>query len=133
APEFLKQVAADRQAPANEARAALIARVAEHYARGGPVDTAGSLMVELAKANRGVADSILFGLAKGWPKDRKARLDEQIETAMVELLSQVSPAAKGQLVNLASRWGSQRFEQYTAEITGAFLQTVQDEKQSDAA
>jgi hypothetical protein len=37
------------------------------------------------------------------------------------------------LVNLASRWGSQRFEQYTAEIAGAFLATVQDEKQSDAA
>lgn len=133
AQDFLKQIAAKGDAPIDDAAANLISRVAEHYARGAPVDSAGALMVELAKANRRVADSILFGLSKGWPKDQKAQLDEQVETAMVELLSQVSPAAKGQLVNLASRWGSQRFEQYTAEIAGAFRETVQDEKQTDAA
>ncbi|HEV7223542.1 MAG TPA: PVC-type heme-binding CxxCH protein, partial [Pirellulales bacterium] len=133
APLVLKRLAAERRAPADDALAALIARVAEHYARGGPVDSVGGLMVELAKAEQSVADGILSGLAKGWPKDQKARLDEQVETAMVELLSQVSPAAKGQLVNLAHRWGSRRFEQYTAEIAAAFLATAQDERQPDAA
>ncbi|HEX5497776.1 MAG TPA: hypothetical protein VFX03_01060, partial [Thermomicrobiales bacterium] len=121
APMFLKRISRRDSLPPdgqsgetpllrNEARAALMARVAEHYARGGPVDTVGGLMAELAKANRDAVDSILLGLAKGWPKDRQARLDEQVETAMVELLSQVSPAAKAQLVRLAHRWGSRRFE-----------------------
>lgn len=133
APMFLQAAAMNRELPLGESAAELVARVSEHYARGGPVDTVGALMVALAGANRPVADSVLAGLAKSWPKDRSARPDEQVEAAMAELLLQVSPAAKGQLVNLARRWGSRRFEQYAAEIAASFLALAQDEKQSDQA
>ncbi|HVX61888.1 MAG TPA: PVC-type heme-binding CxxCH protein [Pirellulales bacterium] len=131
APFFLKAVAADHELPSNQAVAALLNRVAEHYARGGPTDTVASLMVALADANRHTADSILAGLAKGWPKSQTARLDERAESSMAALLAKVSPDAKGQLVNLASRWGSRRFEKYTAEIAAAFLASAQDEMQPD--
>jgi uncharacterized protein len=101
-------------------------RVAEHYARGGPADSVGSLMVSLGGSDKIVGDIIVFGLAKGWPKDRPVTFDEATEKALVMLLGKVSPEAKGQLIGLADRWGSKAIEKYTSEIAGSFLASAKD-------
>ncbi|HEV3003722.1 MAG TPA: PVC-type heme-binding CxxCH protein, partial [Pirellulales bacterium] len=131
---FLQSVAAhDLSGPTSDRLLQVTTRVAEHYARGAPSATIGTLLRGLVGAQPRVADAVVAGLAAGWPKDQPATLDDDVEEAMVKLLSIVSPAAKGQLVGLANRWGSQRFEQYSAEIAAGFLATAQDAGQRDGA
>ncbi len=64
---FLDAVASDRSAGDNSALMAIIGRVAEHWARGKPVDTLAELVAKLRGASRPVADAVVTGLAKGWP------------------------------------------------------------------
>jgi uncharacterized protein len=131
---FLKALAARKlDRPASDAAIAIVERVAEHHARGGPADSAGALLASLDKADGRVTDAIIAGLSRGWPKDRPATLDDATEGALVGLLPRLSPAAKGQLVWLVGSWGSKRFERFGAEIAGSFLATARDESRPDAA
>ncbi len=131
---FLRALAGRKsETPADAKLLEIAARVAQHYARGGPADSVGVLLAALAGSERPVADTVVQGLADGWPKGRPARLDPAIEQAMIRLLDRLSPAAKAQLVSLAVRWGSQRFEAYTAEIAASFLARATDPKENDAA
>src|SRR5205807_1549355 len=77
---------------------------AEHFARGGPADTVGSLVEALAQTPEPVAAPIIAGLARGWPKDRPPALSEPTEKALVGLLSRLSPTTGSSLVTLAARW-----------------------------
>jgi putative membrane-bound dehydrogenase-like protein len=121
-----------REAPRG-ALTALIERVAEHHARGAPVQTVGTLLEALPGAVEPVQAAILAGLAHGWPKDRPAALGGQAEQAVARL-AQVAPlAARGQLVALTQRWGSKVLEKYAAKIAASFLAEAQDEKASDQA
>ncbi|HVC92537.1 MAG TPA: PVC-type heme-binding CxxCH protein, partial [Pirellulales bacterium] len=132
--QFLMAVAArDSAGEANDVLLQATARVAEHYARGAPSGSVGTLLIGLAGAQPRVADTIVAGLAAGWPKDQGAELDDEVEGSMLKLLSIVSPAAKGRLVVLANRWGSKRFEEYSAEIAAGFLATARDDDRRDAA
>ena len=60
----------------------IVSRLAEHHARGGPADTIGSMMVSMTGANPQVAQAIIAGFAKGWPKDKAPRLDPASEKAI---------------------------------------------------
>jgi putative membrane-bound dehydrogenase-like protein len=106
----------------------IAAIVAEHYARGGPVDTLGSLVTYLAAADAPVADAVVRGLARGWPKDRAPRLDEKVEKALDRIASHLSPARRALLVQLATGWGSQKFEKYAAEVSKALRARIKDAK-----
>jgi putative membrane-bound dehydrogenase-like protein len=133
---FLKALTAqDKElvGPASPLVVAIASRVAEHYAREANEKTSGDVLVGLKDADRILADAIIAGLAKGWPKDRKPTLDEATDKALVELLTKVSPAARAQLVSLASRWGSKAIEANSAEIATTFLATAKDEKATDTA
>src|SRR5262249_21451496 len=48
--------------------------VADHYARGGPADSVGTLVTALVGADPRVARVVVTGLAAGWPKGRPAKL-----------------------------------------------------------
>lgn len=124
APLYLATVARlsdDRIPPA-------VAIVAEHYARGAPSDSIGSLLLELSSAEPSVANTIVNALAKGWPKNTPAKLDEDAERAMATLITRLDAGAKGQLIRLATAWGSKGFEKYAAEITASLLKTAGDEE-----
>jgi putative membrane-bound dehydrogenase-like protein len=110
----------------------MIGRVAEHYARGGPTETVGSLLIALKNSEGKQVEEILDGLAKGWPKDKLAKLDGEAEIAMAVIFAHVSTGAKGQLVRLATVWGSKAFEKQAAEISKTLVATIGDEKQSDS-
>jgi putative membrane-bound dehydrogenase-like protein len=111
---------------------ALVERVADHHARGVPATTVRTLLEALAEANGQVATAILSGLARGWPKHRPPAADERTEKALVRLLPKLSPAGRVRLVTLATRWGSPALRKHAAEIAGAFLAQVREEKESDA-
>jgi uncharacterized protein len=131
---FLKAVAERKFEKAASPMVVTIAgRVAEHYARGATSETSGDVLVGLKDADPSVADAIVAGLAKGWPKDKKPTLDGATDKALVDLLTKVSPAARAQLVSLAARWGSKAIEANSAEIAATFLTTAKDEKATDAA
>jgi putative membrane-bound dehydrogenase-like protein len=113
--------------------AEIVGRIAEHYARGAPAETIGALVGTLQNARSDTVELIVAGLARGWPRNAPAKLDETAEKALARLLVTVSPAAKSQLILLAERLGSGAIEKYSAEIAATLLAAVKDEKASDAA
>ncbi len=130
---FLKAVSAKVDAKPSPSVALVAGRVAEHFARGVAAGASVDVLVALPDADRGVADVIIAGLARGWPRDKAPILDDPTERAMVALLKVASPAARAQLVGLAGRWGSKAIESSAGEIAGSFLDSARDEKQPEAA
>ena len=132
---FLKALAGASPArrPPSPTALALAGRVAEHYARGATSASSVDVLVALQGADRGVADAVVAGLARGWPRDKAPTLDEATDRALVGLLTTVSPAARAQLVSLASRWGSKAIETHSGEIAATFLALARDEAQPEAA
>jgi putative membrane-bound dehydrogenase-like protein len=129
---FLKAVAAAKTAPAARALTG-IGIVAEHYGRGAPADTAGPVVAALADAPAPVAEAVITGMAKGWPRGKTTALTDDTEKAMARLLARLSPGGKGGLIKLATAWGSKGFEKYAAETTTSLLAVVGDAKAGDAA
>jgi putative membrane-bound dehydrogenase-like protein len=130
---FLKALAslpAGRPASANTLT--LAGRVAEHYARGIEAGAPADLLIGLESADKGLADAIIIGLAKGWPKDKKPKLDDVTDKALVTLMTRLSPASRAQLVSLATRWGSKAIEANAVEIASTFLAVAKDEKKPEA-
>jgi uncharacterized protein len=131
--EFLNALSARKPVPRRDAPALLIAdRVAEHYARGAPIDTAGRLVTALDETGGPLAEAVVAGMTRGWPQGKPPRLDEAQERAVSHLASTLSPTARGRLVGLAARWGNNGLARYSAEIAAGFLATVRDESRSDS-
>ncbi len=131
---FLKAVAQQMQPKTlDDKLAALIERVAEHYARGVPADSVSTLLEALAHAQEPIAAAVVAGLEKGWPKGKPPTLDERCEKSLSALASRMPPAARGRLIALALRWGSKTLGQQATEITAALLAQVRNEKASDTA
>jgi putative membrane-bound dehydrogenase-like protein len=111
--------------------AALVERVAEHYARGAPVKTLDSLLEALSESSEPVQAALLAGLARGWPKDHPAQLHPATEKILAALASRLSLSARGQLVQLTERWGSKILAQYAQKITTSLLAEVENERKSE--
>ena len=127
---FLQSMGVERIDPLTSP---IVARVAEHYARGGPADTVGSLLASLGRAQPATAEAIVSGLVRGWPKNTPAKLTEGEEKALVGLMSSLPPSARGPLVSLATRWGVKSLDKYTEAIASSLLATVRDSSKPDAA
>ena len=139
---FLMELAAhDFFEPASPTVVAIAGRVAEHHARGVVAGSKADVLVSLATAKPGVigtvdpaiADAIVAGLARGWPKDKPPALDAETDGALVKLLAVVSPSARAQLVSLAGRWGSKAIEAKAGEIASTFLASVADDNLAEPA
>jgi len=131
---FLKALEAHRfDRPPSDIVLRIAGRVAEHYARGAPTDSVESLLVALEGSDKKIAETVIAGLARGWPSDRPVTLGDASVESVARLLGSLAPQAKGQLVGLATRWGSQKFERYASEISGSFLTLARDEAKPDNA
>lgn len=122
---FLRALAAQKDSTPRLRAAAGI--VAEHYARGGPVDSVGSVVAQLVQGDPRVIEVVIRGLAKGWPAKQLPRLDEPLEQALEQLSQRLAPAERGLVIKLATGWGSKRFEKYAAETARALLARIKNE------
>ncbi|WP_406695552.1 PVC-type heme-binding CxxCH protein [Singulisphaera sp. Ch08] len=126
---FLQAVAEVK--PGSPRLLAVTSIVAEHYARGGPLLTVNTLINSLGDADPSVVEVVIASLVKGWPKDRPATLDETAEKTFAGILPRISPGAKGQLLRLATGWGSRHFETHATEVGNSLLADVRDERQTE--
>ena len=134
APEFFKALARrGRDGSDGRLLIPVTARVAEHYARGGPVDSIGSVLAIQGEMKPAVRNAIISGLAKGWPRDKTPKLDANAERAIAGLLPALSPEARGQMLGLASRWGVTGLERFVAGLAREFLDAASDSSKPDAA
>ncbi len=112
--------------------AALAERVAENYARGGPVDSVSGVVVSLPKLPKETAKAILTGLARGWPVGTQPKIDPTAEAALESLLKSGAPAQGNILASLAKKWNVASLDKHFAAIAAGYLKQLRDEKESDA-
>ncbi|MGO9464326.1 MAG: PVC-type heme-binding CxxCH protein [Isosphaeraceae bacterium] len=130
---FLKAVAIRKEGRnAGPEVLTIAARVAEHWARGGPSDQAGELLAGLSGGQPAITEAILRGMARGWPKDRKVEVDRATEEVLKRLIVELDAAARGQLVRLVGQWGSRALDRAGAEIAASLLAATRDESQSES-
>ncbi len=101
--------------------------VAEHYARGGPADSVGALVAALGEAEPSIANAVITGLARGWPKEPAPKLDGRLEQDLERLVNRLPLERRGVLIRLAIAWGSKHFEKYAAEATRLLLARIKDD------
>jgi putative heme-binding domain-containing protein len=118
---------------AGERAISIIERVAEHHARGAPGAKAPGLLASFAagSAPADVSAAVVAGLARGWPRDAVVPLDPPAEEALTRLFRALPPAARGQLVGLTSRWGSDVLRKHAEEIGASLLAAVLDEARDE--
>jgi uncharacterized protein len=134
--EFLEAFARRSGEPrgtVRESTTAVVRRVAEHHARGGPSETVASLLPRLATADPKISGAIVSGMSTGWPRDLSAKLSPEAEKALGPLLTALPSDSRTALVRLAGRWGSQALDRDSAELATALLATAKDESRSDDA
>jgi uncharacterized protein len=100
--------------------------VAEHRARSGPYDKIAWLVVPLAKANPNVAESMIRGVAAGWPADQKPTL-VGLEPELEQIAARLGFEGRSQLVQLGVRWGSTRFNTIARELAQTLIERIGDE------
>jgi putative membrane-bound dehydrogenase-like protein len=121
---FLRALATAKQPSAKLLE--VVAVVAEHYARGGPVDSVGSVVAKLADADPAVIDAAVRGLLKGWPASQPPKLDASLEKDLGRLAAKLPAEKRGTVVRLAVGWGSKDFAKAGGEITNLLLARVSD-------
>lgn len=131
--DYLKSIAA-RKPPdgAIPDVLAVTSRAAEHYARGGPADSVGSVLVASAGGGPRIAEAIVSGLSRGWPKGGPVRVLPEVDAAIRRLAKSLPPSGRGALVNLASRWGVASLEPLALEIAESFLKIARDPSQPES-
>jgi putative membrane-bound dehydrogenase-like protein len=129
---FLEAIAGGSRRAPGDAVAGVARRVAEHYARGGPVDSVGPLLVKLAGADPRAAGAVVGGLAAGWPKERRVALAADAEKALGGLLTTLPDDARVPLLALAGRLGTDALDRQSAEVAATLLATVKDAGRLDS-
>lgn len=108
----------------------IIRVVANHYGRGGPVETVAKVVAGLGETDPRVADAILTGIAGGWPKEKKPRMSKSLDQDLRKLMDTLPKSSGGLLVKLARGWGSKQFEEYAREVSDSLLEQVDDDSLS---
>jgi putative membrane-bound dehydrogenase-like protein len=110
-----------------------VAVVAEHHGRDGETRWLDRMLQALAVGEPAVAEAIVTGLARGWPRAKAVALKAETEEQLAKLWTRASPACKGQLIKLAAAWGTESLAKYAAEAAQALLSVIGDEQRTDAA
>lgn len=91
----------------------VVGLVVRHYAQRGPVDSLGSTLAALTKANPGLAAIVIDGLATGWPPEQAPKLSPEDVASLQTLYKQIPGEARDRLFSLAERWN--RRDLFTGE------------------
>jgi putative membrane-bound dehydrogenase-like protein len=106
--------------------------VAEHMGRTADPSSVDPLFAVLTQADPAFAEIVLTGLAKGWPRGKKAILAEETTTAQ-KLLQSLSPAGRGQLLRFAANAGLSSLTSGLAEAAKGLLAVATDEHRLTSA
>ncbi len=107
--------------------------VAEHFARGGPIDSVTDLLDAMPKAEETMAATVLGALAKGWRQKTATEPSPQTEQALARVAKALPGGQQGNLIKLAQAMGSKAFANQLAEVAKSLLASVEDESKEDAA
>jgi putative heme-binding domain-containing protein len=131
--EFLQAAATARlRTEAATALTRTVRVVVEHLARRAPADGLDGLLAALAKARPAVAESILTGLAAGWPEDKAPRLGPKAVAGLKALAPNLSSGGVLRLATLAGKWGlREQLGDLAANVRKAMLARVADVKRDD--
>jgi putative membrane-bound dehydrogenase-like protein len=125
---FLKAIASDTS-DAESPRMQIVARIAEHLARSKPSsDEVNQLIALLADGSDQFGATMCAGLVEGWQRNHKVELTAESEAALIALLERLPAGAKGQLIQLATAWGSQELQKHTQAIVDSLLAVISDEE-----
>jgi len=105
--------------------------VAEHHGRVGDVGSTAGLIAGLAKAQPGVAETIVAGLAKGWPKNRPVPPSAALEANLKDAFTKLPAGGRGNLLRLTNAWGLKTFDKYLDEIRQSYLAVIGNDKLTD--
>ncbi|MCA9214449.1 MAG: c-type cytochrome, partial [Planctomycetales bacterium] len=126
---FLKSIAANSKA-LSDPLAERVKIVAEHYGRSAPIASVGDLIASFADANPETIQTIVSGMADGWPADKKPAMTASLEQNLETLVNRLDTGGRGQLLRLASVWGSEKLAKYSNAIVEELLAKVDDEDRS---
>lgn len=127
---FLRELAG-KDPKLNSEAISLVSIVAENYARRGP-DTIGQLLAALKDGRSATTQAVIGGLAKGWPKGTRVKLDDSAEKALAGLQATMPATTRAKLIQLAQALGSVTSAKQAAEISDSLFKTLRNEKESDA-
>ncbi len=103
---FLRSVVSSPPAVADSpALSELIARVSEHHARTGNSMELSDLFSRLGTAKATIAESVLQGLAEGWPRGQRLRLSGGAQTQLLALSQKLTLSGRVSLAALIYRFG----------------------------
>lgn len=121
--DFLKSIVVEfQQIP--DALAERVAIVAEHHGRSAPTDSVAELIATLSAASPQVVQTIVAGMAAGWPADQKPRMTEALEQHLETLVNRLDTGGRGQLLRLASVWGSTKLAKHSEAIVADLLSKI---------
>lgn len=102
-------------------------RVAEHYARSAPAEaSAQRLLAALVEADSRLISGVISGLAAGWPNAHALASSAEAQERIKTLFRVAGDQAKADLVQLASRSGSDALAAEKAEVARVLLREVLD-------
>jgi putative membrane-bound dehydrogenase-like protein len=105
--------------------------VAEHIARGkAEASSVEPIVTALAKTDPRLIGAVLDGFVKGWPPSHRVKVSTGAEKSLVALLDRAPSGSKGQLLQLASLWGSKELEKHAGAIVKTLLDTAKDDSLS---
>ncbi len=100
---FIRALAAEPTPPPDRVME-VVSVVAEHIGRTADPASVDPLVATIAGAKPAFAEVVLTGMAKGWPRGKKATLTAETAKTAEQMLQSLSPAGKGQLLRLAISW-----------------------------
>ncbi len=114
-----------------ERAAALIAQVAQHWARGRPA------VAEVAQAAEAMVaaapewgKAMLRGIVDGWPADYQIELPEAAEARLATWVDKLDSTHQSMAIRLGNAWQLDRLDTLRRRLVQRMLKTVLDEAQS---
>lgn len=107
---------------------AVIARVAEHFARGKPTDELNDLFAVMGQTTRAQSSiaAIATGLEKGLPKEAAAKLSPAADEGLAKSVANAPADLRSVLVRLGLSLGSEKMEKYAGDLVAGYVKQIAD-------
>lgn len=107
--------------------------VAEHYGRGGPMNSVAEVVKAGARAPASLAEALIVGVASGWPANSAPAMSPEFEQSLGELRRKLTLVGQLQVAALANRWGvGEKFQADINEIKQSMLDRIGSADMSEA-